>query len=86
MEMADHERRHDGLRYGDYRSDENFHVPACLPVRWTRRQAYEQAQVNMMQECEIKNANSDCTELTTVAELTPDDGDQRLKTTVPRRS
>jgi hypothetical protein len=35
---------------------------------------------------EIKNVNSDCTELTTVAELTPDDGDPRLKTTTPRRS
>jgi hypothetical protein len=39
-----------------------------------------------MQKREIENANSDCTELTTVAELTPDDGDPRLKTTAPRRS
>jgi hypothetical protein len=39
-----------------------------------------------MQKHEIKNVNSDCTELTTVAELTPDDGDLRLKTTAPRRS
>jgi hypothetical protein len=86
MEMADHERWHDGLRYGDCRSDENFDILACLPVCWTRRQAHEQAQVNMMQEHEIKNANSDCTELTTVAELTPDDGDPRMKTTAPWRS
>jgi hypothetical protein len=83
MKMADHERRHDGLRYGDRRSDENFDVPACLPVRWTRRQAHEQARVNRMRKREIKNANSDCTELTTVAELTPDDGDPRLKTMAP---
>jgi hypothetical protein len=39
-----------------------------------------------MQKCEIENTNSDYTELTTVAELTPDDGDPRLKTTTPRRS
>jgi hypothetical protein len=86
MEMADHERRHDGLRYGDCRSDENFDVPACLPVRWTRWQAHEQAQVNMMWEREIKNANLDCIKLPTVVELTPDDGDPRLKTTTPTRS
>jgi hypothetical protein len=39
-----------------------------------------------MRKREIKNVNSDCTELTTVAELTPDDGDPRLKTTAPQRS
>jgi hypothetical protein len=39
-----------------------------------------------MRKREIKNVNLDCTELTTVAELTPDDGDSRLKTTAPRRS
>jgi hypothetical protein len=81
VEMADHERRHDGLSYGDCRSGENFDVPTCLPVRWTRWQAYEQAQVTMMREHEIKNANSDCIELPTVVELTPNGGDPRLKTT-----
>jgi hypothetical protein len=86
MEMADHERRHDGLRYGHCRSDENFDVPACFPVRWTKRQAHEQAQVNRMKKHEITNANSDCTELPTVAELTPNNGDPRLKMTAPRRS
>jgi hypothetical protein len=35
-----------------------------------------------MWEREIKNVNSDCTELPTVAELTPDGGELRLKTTV----
>jgi hypothetical protein len=86
MEMADHERRHDGLSYGDCRSGENFDVPACLPVRWTRWQAHEQAHVNMMRECEIKNTNSDYIELPTVAELNPNGGDLRLKTMAHTRS
>jgi hypothetical protein len=86
MEMADHERRHDGLSYGDCCSGENFDVPTCLPVRWTRWQAHEQAQVNMMQERKIKNANSDCTELPTVAVLNLNGGDLRLKTTAHTRS
>jgi hypothetical protein len=78
--MVGHGRRHDAYGYGDCRSGENFDVPACLPVRWTRWQAYEQAQVNTMREREIKNVNSDCTELPMVAELTPDGGEPRLKT------
>jgi hypothetical protein len=86
MEMAGHERWHNGLRYGDCRSDENFDVPVCLLVRWTRRQAHVQAQVNRMRKREITNANSDCTELPMMAELTPNDGNPRLKMTAPRRS
>jgi hypothetical protein len=40
----------------------------------------------MMRECEIKNANSDYTELPTVAELNPNGGDLRLKTMAHTRS
>jgi hypothetical protein len=40
----------------------------------------------MMREREIKNASSDYTELPTMAELTSDDGDPRLKTMAPTRS
>jgi hypothetical protein len=39
-----------------------------------------------MREREIKNVNSDYTELPTVAELTPNGGDPRLKTTAHPRS
>jgi hypothetical protein len=39
-----------------------------------------------MQEREVENINLGYTELTTAAELTPDDGDPRLKMTAPRRS
>jgi hypothetical protein len=86
VRVVGHGRRHDAYGYGDCRSSENFDVPACLPMRWTRWQAHEQAQVNTMREREIKNINSDYTELPTVAELTPKGGEPRLKTTAHTRS
>jgi hypothetical protein len=60
-------------------------IAALMKTPTSQRVSPCAGQVNTIWKCKVKSVNSEYTELPTVAELTPDGGGPRLKTTAHTR-